>query len=102
MIDATREELLRFGEARNHLPKGRFGARPDVSTLHRWATRGVHGVRLEFLRTPSGLVTSREALARFFERLTSQGGEQAPSQPVCMVPPARVRRSEARAVAAGL
>jgi hypothetical protein len=41
-----------------------------VSTIYRWATAGVAGVKLETIRVGGTLCTSFEALQRFFERLT--------------------------------
>ncbi len=75
MIDATAEELITLAEACNTLPRRRRGKRPAVSTLYRWASQGVNGVRLETLQCAGTKVTSREALARFLVRLTSQAEE---------------------------
>ena len=51
-------------------------------TLHRsipfrWASRGTRGIRLEVVRTPSGLCTTRSAVLRFFAALT----DPAPQPP---------------------
>jgi len=53
-----------------------------VSTIYRWAQRGIRGVKLETLRLGGGLVTSVEALQRFAERLSApEGTEITRSQP---------------------
>src|SRR5262245_44002875 len=54
------------------LPRRRRGRRPHVSTLYRWAMRGLRGVRLETICVGGTLCTSREAVLRFFEALTQQ------------------------------
>jgi len=44
----------------------RFNNRPvSTATLHRWARKGVKGVRLEVIFTADGAVTSRDACRRF-------------------------------------
>ncbi len=63
------EELLTLADAASELPRRRLGRRPDVSTLHRWVTRGLRGVRLEAVQVGGCRCTSREALLRFFEQL---------------------------------
>lgn len=65
MLSDLTEHMLTLTEAARHLP-----GRPHVSTLWRWYTRGVRGVRLETLVVGGRRYTSREALQRFSERLT--------------------------------
>jgi len=72
MINMFEEELLTLREAVTKLPRRRRGRKPHVSTLWRWATRGLRGVRLEVIRVGGTLCTSREALQRFCEKLTEQ------------------------------
>ena len=58
------EDTLSLPQAARELP-----GTPDPSTLWRWATRGVKGVKLETVRIGAGRVyTSRQALTRFLER----------------------------------
>ncbi|WP_182870877.1 DUF1580 domain-containing protein [Rhodopirellula sp. JC639] len=45
------------------------GRKRHRSTLYRWMTRGVRGIRLESALFGGERVTSIEALSRFFERL---------------------------------
>ena len=48
-IDFTQEPLIPFIQATAHVPRRRAGRKVAVSTLHRWATRGLRGVVLESL-----------------------------------------------------
>lgn len=75
MIDTQNEQLLSFTAAARSLPHLR-GDRPvSPATIWRWTSRGVRArsgtsVRLEFVKIGGATVTSKEALARFFARLT--------------------------------
>ena len=46
----------------------------------RWATRGSRGIVLDALRTPGGLVTTKEALRRFFCQLSTTPPLPLPNQ----------------------
>lgn len=92
MIDLETETLLTFSQAAAEQPCRREGKRVSTVTLWRWSTRGSGGVILETLQTPSGRVTSREAVARFFLALT----EQRQASSARPVPPLCLRRSPAR------
>jgi Protein of unknown function (DUF1580) len=94
MIDIESETLLTFSQAAFEQPCRRQGKRVSTVTLWRWATRGSGGVILETLQTPSGRVTSREAIARFFLALTEQ--RQASSSSARPAPPLGRRRSPSR------
>ncbi len=72
MIDIGREELITFAEAAKLLPRRRKGRKVHVSTLHRWCSKGVHGVRLEYLTVGGTRCTSVPALQRFFDALTER------------------------------
>ena len=71
MIDMERETLVTLTQATGLLPRRRRGRGAHVSTLYRWATVGLRGVRLEVLRVGGTLCTSREAIQRSCEQLTS-------------------------------
>ena len=71
-IDLKAERLLTLTEAAGLLPRRRRGRKVHASTLSRWALKGNHGVKLETLRFPSGLMTSAEALQRFAEQLSER------------------------------
>ncbi|MEN8148989.1 MAG: helix-turn-helix domain-containing protein [Planctomycetota bacterium] len=68
VVDVLGEETLTLAEAAEVLPRLRRGRKVHVSTLYRWVSRGVGGVRLEAVKLGRTLITSREALQRFAER----------------------------------
>lgn len=61
-----REELVTLAHAAAWV-RDRSGRKTHVSTLHRWALRGCGGRRLETVLIGRQRMTSKEALARFFE-----------------------------------
>src|SRR5262245_9743292 len=69
-IDIERENLLTLAQAARHLPCLRGDRKIHVSTLYRWISCGVRGVRLESVRLGRTVMTSREALQRFADRLS--------------------------------
>ena len=71
MIDSASEALLTLSQAAETLPRRRAGRKAHVSTLFRWSTAGCRGVVLETIQVGGTRCTSREALQRFFERLTT-------------------------------
>jgi hypothetical protein len=76
MIDVGNEQIVTFAEAARSLP-----GRPNITTLWRWRNRGVRGVKLEVACVGGRTYTSREALARFLERVTAaKNGEPIPSR----------------------
>lgn len=94
MIDSTSETILTLAQAADDLPRRRRGRKTHVSTLYRWATAGCRGVRLETIQVGATRCTSREALQRFFERLSA--GAQIESAPgVTRSACRRARQSEA-------
>jgi len=76
------ESPLTLAEAAKALPPLRGGKRVHLATLYRWVSRGVAGVRLESLRLGRTVVTSREALQRFAERLGARVEPATPASPV--------------------
>ena len=72
MIDLKTEEVFSLAEIvkQKFLPQRRSGKRPNVATLFRWAQRGFRGEVLETIRIGGTKCTSREALQRFFDRLS--------------------------------
>jgi hypothetical protein len=56
------------------------GRKLDKSCPFRWAKRGKGGIKLETLKTPTGLITTRSATLRFFAAL-SGGIAPAPHGP---------------------
>ncbi len=71
MIDPNHETLISLTQAAKALPARRGGKKPHVSCLYRWTTAGCRGVILESIQVGGTRCTSKEALARFFERLTN-------------------------------
>ena len=70
-ININSEHLLTLADAARALPALRGERKIHVSTLYRWISHGTRGVRLEAVKIGRTLVTSREALQRFAERLTT-------------------------------
>lgn len=86
-IDLTQEDLKTFAQAARLFPSRRGNRPVNPITLWRWHRRGVshngQRVHLEAIRTPSGLVTSVDAVRRFLAKLNTEnrddGTPQAPS-----------------------
>jgi len=79
MIDPNTETLVSLADTPQHLPRRRGGKRPHVSCIYRWTTSGCKGVVLESLQVGGTRCTSKEALARFFRRLTQGGAADVPT-----------------------
>jgi hypothetical protein len=71
------EQLLTLAEAAATLPRRRAGRPTHASTLFRWSRAGLRGVRLEIVQVGATKCTSREALARFFAKLTRAAAKGA-------------------------
>lgn len=71
MIDTTAEVPLPLCQAADELPRRRRGRKTHVSTLFRWSSSGCKGVVLETIQVGGTRCTSREALQRFYERLSA-------------------------------
>ncbi len=97
MIDTTTEAPIPLTQAADEQPRRRRGRKTHVSTLYRWATAGCRGVQLETIQIGATRCTSREALQRFFERLSSgdRGG------PVPVAAPRSIARRTRQSEAAG-
>ncbi len=70
-IDVLNETLLNFSQLAKTIPPMRGNRPVHVSTIHRWRSRGVRGVRLEATRIGGSWHTSSEAFKRFCVRLTA-------------------------------
>src|SRR3954447_13983605 len=88
------ESLLTLAQAADELPRRRRGRKTHVSTIYRWTVSGCRGVILESIQIGGTRCTSREALQRFFDRLTSAGGT-GDAPPVQRSVTQRQRQSEA-------
>lgn len=62
------EDLLTLTQATRLLPKI-GGRKVAVSTLWRWCTKGLRGVRLQYVRVGRKICTTREFLLQFFSEL---------------------------------
>jgi hypothetical protein len=87
-IDPTSETLMSLVDAARSLPARRGGKRPHTSCVYRWTTTGCRGVILESIQVGGTRCTSREALARFFARLTHA------NSPKPQRPPTRRQRAD--------
>lgn len=78
-VDVEREELMTPAEACSHPALRKSKTKPcRVSKIYRLFDPGQRGVRLECVRTPSGLRTSRQAISRFISRLNMTDSSRRP------------------------
>ncbi len=82
-IDPEKEDLMSLTEATRIMPRIN-GRKPAISTLWRWCRKGLRGVKLEYLRYGRNIVTTRQALTRFFEALVDVDDQAADA--VCPPP----------------
>ena len=69
MINLETETVLSLSDACARLPRRRAGRPASPSTIYRWASEGLRGIRLETIQIGGTKCTSVEALQRFFEHL---------------------------------
>jgi len=69
-INVAEEDLITFTELAKALPCRRAGRPVHVSTIHRWRSRGINGLKLEAVRVGGAWHTSWPAFARFSAELT--------------------------------
>ena len=79
MIDPNTETLISLAETAKSLPRRRGSKKPHVSCIYRWTTAGCRGVTLESIQVGGTRCTSKEALARFFRRLTRGDAADVPA-----------------------
>lgn len=81
-IDPLAGNLLTLAQAARALPTRRRGSKVAVSTVWRWATRGIRGVRLEIVRVGGVTYTTAAAIRDFVEQTNSAASPgQSPSRP---------------------
>jgi hypothetical protein len=80
VIDPLLEKVIRPSVAARYYPLDERGRKVHVSTVYRHMTAGVRGVLLESIRTPKRC-TSREAVARFFARLSARPATKEQAHP---------------------
>ena len=71
MFDVLDESLIPLAVAAREIPNRKGGLGVDVATVWRWTLKGIKGIRLESVMAGGIRQTSREAIRRFFERLTA-------------------------------
>jgi hypothetical protein len=70
-IDPFEETVGTFSKLAKMLPRTRNDRPVHANTLRRWAFTGRRGIKLETIAIGGVTCSSREALARFFDRLTN-------------------------------
>jgi hypothetical protein len=80
-IDVRTEELIRLEDAATFFPRSRRGKKISRATLFRYASRGLRCVVLETVQAGNAKCTSREAIGRFFARLTALANTPEPLRP---------------------
>ncbi len=83
MIDPLSEQVISLADGTRFCPARRKGKKPHISCIYRWTTTGCRGIVLESLQVGGTRCTSKEALARFFQRLTyadDPGADQTPNR----------------------
>ena len=78
MVDIATENPFPLSETPKYVPKRRGGRKLNIATAYRWASHGLHGVRLEVVQVGGTKCTSLAALQRFFERLSAVANGEAP------------------------
>ena len=89
-IDVWKEDVFRITDAPRVIP-----SHPTMAQVRSWIYRGVRGHRLEIVKVGGVCCTSREAVARFCESVTTPAAP-TPSGPVLRTPQQR-RRAASRA-----
>lgn len=91
------ERPLTFSQAANTAP-----GRPCVTTVWRWAMKGVRGVTLESFVRGGRRFTTTEALQRFIQRTTAASDGGAAGLPPADSRRREIDRAEAACRAAGI
>lgn len=68
------EQVMTFVEAAGWLER-RFGRRPNVATIWRWAIKGIRGVRLRTISLGRYRYTTAGALERFIDQTSTASTE---------------------------
>src|SRR5690348_5485543 len=66
-------DFFRLNEAADHLPTS-YGRKFSLPTIHRWASSGCRGVRLETVMIGGTRYTSEDMLERFVAAVTAKCG----------------------------
>lgn len=73
-IDLEQEAVMSLREAANSVPTI-DGKKVHLSTIWRWARKGLNGVYLEHVRIGRRVCTSRQAISRFVNALAEKDAE---------------------------
>ena len=79
-------ETLSLRDAAAWIASATGSPEPHVSTVHRWAVRGVRGVRLGATRVGARFLTTANDLAEFLDRLNASPGASIGQQSYSPVP----------------
>jgi len=95
------EDLIALGDIADTLPKPKSGRKVARATIHRWIHHGLAGAApLETVRVGGSIFTSREALRRFFDRVSeAKDGHLHGAKPT---PTKAGEKADAMLAAAGL
>lgn len=77
MVHLSSEKLISLAKASRLLPRFDGKKHPHPSTLWRWCTRGLDGVKLDHVHVGRRICTSAEALDRFLNRHQRSHGSRA-------------------------
>ena len=77
-IDPFAECVATFSKLAKMLPRTRNDRPVHANTLRRWALVGRRGIKLETIELGGVTCSSKEALARFFRRLTALEQHEQP------------------------
>jgi hypothetical protein len=61
------------------MPSGRGGRPLNPCVIFRWASTGKAGIKLETLQTPTGMITTKSAVLRFFARQHGSSSRHGPA-----------------------
>lgn len=78
-INIDNEEILTLAQAARGLPRLRNDRPVAPSTIWRWSQHGIRGHHLETTKIGGTTVTSKEALARFFDAVNRKSQSPSPS-----------------------
>jgi hypothetical protein len=95
--DLLQEDCFPLAKAPAKIP-----SRPALQTLYRWWKRGIKGVKLEVVKVGNRPYTSREALDRFFNRISDPASHQEPTELTPTLITRRQREIESELDAVGL
>ena len=79
VIDVVAEQLVTLAQLAKRIPARRNERPVHPSTIHRWRSPGIGGIRLDCIRIGGAWHTSMEAFQRFCLQLSNQSDSPASS-----------------------